>query len=167
MPSISGTVEAISSKERNTKNGLKKVYSIKLGTDWFNTGFKDPKVSKGDQVTFDYSVGTYGNDLDVKTLKTLGKAAEAPVSVPKGLGGPKGSFPIGPLDGQRSIVRQNALTNARELYALYLPNVAMDEPRCDLEKAANAIIKTAKIFEAYTTGDMDMAEAIKEVNEDS
>jgi len=153
-----GVVEAMGSKEVKTKFGMKPTYSFKLDGEWFSMGFTKPKFGKGDSVSFDYSETTYGNSVDAKSVSvTGGGAAPASASVVKPAfgGGGKGVFPIPALDGQRAIVRQNALTNARELYVAAEGNSFGRE-------AAMDIIAVARIFESYACGDLD-AEMAKEM----
>jgi hypothetical protein len=75
-----------------------------------------------------------------------------PTPVPVKPTGGKGVFPIPPQDGQRSIVRQNALTNARELYCNKHPGANGST----LIESAKQILKIATLFEEYTTGDMEL-----------
>jgi hypothetical protein len=166
-----GVVEAVSNKTVNTKYGPKPTYSAKVGGQWFKFGFKNPNLNDGDAVEFDYTPGTYGNEANIgsltKSVVTItggggsggGSGATAVV-----LGGPrpapsygsKGVFPIPALDGQRSIVRQNALTNAREVFVAAHGGKMFS---LDINTDAQAVIELAKKFEAYTAGDLDMAEA--------
>ena len=47
------TVEAISTKEINTKFGIKKAYSLMINAKWYNAGFECPEINsvkKGDVV---------------------------------------------------------------------------------------------------------------------
>lgn len=162
-----GTVEQLGSKAVNTRFGSKNTYSAKVGGQWFKFGFKDPKLSVGDVVELDYNPGTYGNEVGTCT-KTAAAPTPAPANDaaaaparPAYTGGGKGSFPIGPLDGQRSIVRQNALTNARELVAAAIFD-GKKSVNLDIDVHAAIIINLAKRFEAYTTGDMDMEEVLAE-----
>lgn len=156
-----GVVASVSTKDVTTKFGTKKTYSFKLtGGDWYKTGFKDPKISEGDVVSFEYTEGTYGKDCDITTIKkTSGSfaASGGVADAPRPSYGSKGVFPIPALDGQRAIIRQNALTNARELYQQGKKEVTMDNA------TASSIIAMARMFEAYTAGDLDMAEAMADM----
>jgi hypothetical protein len=78
-------------------------------------------------------------------------------------GGGKGVFPIPALDGQRAIVRQNAITNARELYAASKGGKVFDFSR----DVAAEIVSVARFFEAYACGDLDMAAAIEKKEKSS
>lgn len=153
-----GIVEAVSEKIVNTKNGAKPTYSIKVPEGWFNCGFKKPSCNKGDEIEFEFTSTTYGNAIQMPTLKVVGHAVSsspAPVSsAGKPFYGNKGVFPIPALDGQRSIIRQNALTNARELYSTACA-MSGSKVMVDFERASLDIIKLARHFEAYTAGDID------------
>jgi hypothetical protein len=159
----SQTVEQIGSKDVNTRFGAKKTYSFKVGGAWYSTGFKDPKVNAGDVVSFDYNTGSYGNEADPKSI-TKGSApaaASSPVTrVIPAVSSGKGVFPIPALDGQRSIIRQNALTNARELFV----GAAGGKPMAWDESAmCDSIINMARKFEAYSAGDLDAEEVAAEM----
>lgn len=161
MANITGVVTAMSSKEVNTKWGMKPTYSFQVDGTWFKTGFKKGKMNKGDNIQFSYTEGAYGNDVDVGSITVVGAdaapaTASAPQRAPSPTYGSKGVFPIPPLDGQRAIVRQNALTNARELYTSCQPTVLES-----LEDAAYEIIKIARVFESYACGDLDTLKAIE------
>jgi hypothetical protein len=152
-------VEQVSTKDVNTRFGTKKTYSFKVGGAWYNAGFKDPGLSTGSVVTFNYESGKYGNDATGIVVGTATPALRGPVpSAPSSY--PKGGFPIGPLDGQRSIVRQNALTNARELFVSDVSNLF---DVSDEDAAVATILRIAKKFEAYTTGDADLEEVQSEM----
>jgi len=158
-----GVVAQTSTKDVTTKFGTKKTYSFKLqGGDWYKSGFKDPKVNEGDVISFDFTEGTYGKDADLGSLRKTGTAPVLPTasiteSPTRSSYGGKGVFPIPALDGQRSILRQNALTNARELFQQGKKEVAMDAA------TGAAIIAVARMFEAYTAGDLDLEEAVNEM----
>lgn len=159
MANMTGVVSAMSSKEVNTKWGMKPTYSFQVDGQWFKTGFKKAKMNKGDNVQFTYTEGAYGNDVDVASVTVVGgDATPAPSAqrAPSPSYGSKGVFPIPPLDGQRAIVRQNALTNARELYTNCQPTKVKS-----LEDAAYEIIKVARVFESYACGDLDALKAME------
>lgn len=158
MNKVTGEVVAVGSKPVNTKWGEKTTHSFQVDGVWYKTGFKKGKFSKGDTITFTYVEGPYGNDVDVASISTGGGAtASAPAASaakPAYTGGGKGVFPIPALDGQRAIVRQNALTNARELYI-----ASVDPTAVDIKDTAYDIIAIARIFEAYACGDLDAMKA--------
>lgn len=166
---MNGVVEAISTKDVTTKFGVKPTYSMKINGAWVKCGFKNPGVDVGYTVDFDGIAGTYG--LETKAVNILSRATAQPVtavataSVPvptKSYGGGGGYkdkvFPIPALHGDRAIVRQNALARASDLYI-----AARGGKPFELEASTlDLVISFARKFEAYTAGDLDMAEALKE-----
>jgi hypothetical protein len=161
------TVEEVSTKEVNTKFGPKPTFSFKAGGQWYKTGFTRPAVKVGDTVDIEYTEGKYGKDVNAKGGIVVTGAGAAPVPAPRAAApsggggyGSKGVFPIPALDGQRSIVRQNALTNAREaLTAMLVASKRTALTEEELKVFVMAVIDVAKRFEAYTAGDMDMEAA--------
>lgn len=166
MAMINGVVEAVSTKEVTTKFGVKPTYSIKVGGKWIKCGFKNPGVEEGFTIDCDAVSGTYG--LETKAVNIISRsAAPAPVTSsvavptpPKAYGGGYAAkvFPIPPLHGDRAIVRQNALARATDLYI-----AARGGKPFELEGSTlDLVISFARKFEAYTAGDLDMAEAMEE-----
>ncbi len=159
------TIEQVSEKDVTTRFGNKKTYSFK-GSDgqWYSNGFTRPVYVAGDEVEFDFTSSTYGNQVTKGTMRTVGKGS-APVATPTASAAPyaakpynrNGTFPIEATDGQRSILRQNALTNAREVLA------SSYDPLDGDIKFADKVIKMARHFEAYTAGDLDREAALKAV----
>lgn len=171
-----GTVAQVSSKDVKTKFGMKQTYSFKLDNgNWYSTAFKSPGVSVGDVVYFHYIEDKYGNQVDPSGIAKTGTAplpasgAATPTlkTYPTQPSGGKGVFPIPALDGQRAIVRQNALTNARETVVQLIVNGSSGEEigRALDVPVANRIVDMARIFEAYSCGDSDMQEAQAAVDE--
>lgn len=167
---MNGVVEAVSTKDVTTKFGVKPTYSMKINGAWVKCGFKNPGVDVGYTVDFDGIAGTYG--LETKAVNILSRtaaavptavASSASVPVPaKSYGGGGGYkdkvFPIPALHGDRAIVRQNALARASDLYI-----AARGGKPFELEASTlDLVIAFARKFEAYTAGDLDMAEALKE-----
>ena len=175
MTMMSGVVEAVSTKDVTTKFGVKPTYSFKVNGTWIKCGFKNPSVDVGYTVDFDGVTGTYG--IETKAVNILSRAIATPVvtastAVPTtvapksyGGGGYKDKvFPIPALHGDRAIVRQNALARATDLYI-----AARGGKPFELEASTlDLVIKLARKFEAYTAGDLDMAEAMEEneINEE-
>lgn len=177
------TVQQVGSKPVNTKFGPKPTFSFKADNQWFKTGFKKHNLNPGDVVSFSYEEGSYGNEVDPAAITKNAAGVGTPSAPSVGAASPgavasnsarsgygnKGVFPIPPLDGQRSIVRQNALTNARELVqrCIITDAVLRKTPAIVQEPAALAdtIIAIAKKFEAYTAGDSDAAEVASEMEE--
>jgi len=165
MTMMSGVVEAVSTKDVTTKFGTKPTYSFKVNGTWIKCGFKNPNVEVGYTVDFDGVTGTYG--VETKAVNITSRAA-APAATPAvtSTASPKAAysgykekvFPIPPLHGDRAIIRQNALARATDLYI-----AARGAKPFDLDKSnLGLIIEFARTFEAYTAGDLDMAQAMEE-----
>jgi hypothetical protein len=163
MSEVTGIIEAVGTKEVKTRFGMKPTYSFKVDGEWYKTGFAKPPAGKGDTVSFAYTEGTYGKEVDAKTMSVpkdapsidRGGAATPASPRPAPSYGGKGVFPIPALDGQRAIVRQNALTNARELVVA----ASGGKPFPISDETTNAIIAFARQFEAYACGDLDAVRA--------
>ena len=156
-------IQNITSKEVNTKIGMKPVYSVQVDGEWYGHGFRKPAFKIGDEVAFTFTDGTYGKKIDEGSVRVIkeGDASAAPpasVAPARPFGPPAKPFPIPPLHGDRAIVRQNALTNAREAVAALGKYRDEDEMRDD--EYANRIIAMARMFEAYSCGDLDLQEAM-------
>lgn len=167
---MTGIVEAISTKDVNTKFGNKPTYSLKVNGTWVKCGFKNPNAGAGDEVEFDGNTGTYG--LETKAVNVLRKGAGTPApaatsnSTPvptrtTGSGYAAKVFPIPALHGDRAIVRQNALARATDIYIAARGGKPWELDASNLD----FVISLARKFEAYTAGDLDMAEAIAENEE--
>ena len=167
MSAMNGVVEQLATKDVTTKFGVKPTYSLKVDGNWVKHGFKKPPCNVGDTIEFDGEEGKYG--VEAKNIVVTAKGAPGAVPVasvtsikPSSTGG-GGSysarvFPIPALHGDRSIIRQNALARATDLYI-----GARGGKPFDLDLVTSElIIKMARQFEAYTAGDLDMAEAMKE-----
>jgi hypothetical protein len=159
-------IEEISSKDVNTKFGPKPAYRIKANGAWFSYGFKKPTFKVGDNVAFNASEGKYGPEVDVATVRLLASGGTSPggpiistdvatvsVTPSRPYGPPAKVFPVPKTHGDRSIIRQNALTNARE--SIVALAVAGKEKFENDEVLAAKIISLAKQFESYTSGDLD------------
>jgi len=166
MTIISGVVQEVSTKDASTKYGVKPTYSFKVDGKWIKCGFKNPGVEVGYTVDFDGVTGTYG--IETKSVNIVSKAAptttsvtssSTPVAKTYGGGGYKEKvFPIPPLHGDRAIVRQNALARSTDLYIAARGGKSFDLDAGTLD----LVISFARKFEAYTAGDLDLEEAIKE-----
>lgn len=121
-------------------------HSIRVDGNFYNSKFPI-KCDVGDTVEFDGgSSGKYCNKLRV--VSAGGGGGGAAPSTPSSAGR-RGTFPIAPADGQRSIIRQNALARAVEVIALMPDGL---ESRADI--AAEAV-RLAAGFEQFTAGDLD------------
>ena len=66
-------------------------------------------------------------------------------------------FPVPTLHGDRSIIRQNSLKHAGDLWSHLQPILSENKvpTKKDMEKAAKAIIELARQFEEYSAGDVE------------
>jgi len=146
MEQVTGVVKAISKKERKTKRGDAFVYSFKLDNDeWFNNGFKDPGVNKGDTVAVSYVEGEYGNDVKSISVTSGGSGSQATSA---------GSRSGGNGDVQAAIIRQNCVGNARELVAFVHQGEQME-----MGEAVAATLKAAAVLEKYCNGTLNVPTA--------
>jgi hypothetical protein len=156
-----GIVEAVTTKEVKTKYGMKPTFSVKVDGEWYSNGFTDPRVSKGDEIAFEFTEGKYGNEFDKGTVMRVGRAEpttapakDVEVAAPKSA--PFRPFPIPALHGDRAIIRQNALSHATKLYSSFItPGASV----YGVDTMSFQVIELARKFEAYACGDLDMAEA--------
>lgn len=136
--------------------------SIKVGGEWYGA-FSPASLGGckvGDTVSFAWSPSKDGQYKNIKgSVSVVGGGAATPASLESSAprsapsGGSYGrsiAFPLPPLDGQRVIVRQNALGHATKVVMEGCDNVATDEILC------NRIIDLARQFEAYVAGDLDL-----------
>ena len=175
MTMMTGIVEQVSTKDVTTKFGLKPTYSIKVNGGWVKCGFKAHGANVGDEVEFDGNTGTYG--LETKAVNIIRKGSgvvpvastvtvtsSTPATVKPAYSGYKEKvFPIPALHGDRAIVRQNALARATDIYVAARGGKPFE---LDME-SLDYVIKLARKFEAYTAGDIDLSEAMKEDAEES
>lgn len=169
MTMMTGIVEQVSTKDVNTKFGLKPTFSMKVNGTWVKCGFKSHNANPGDEVEFDGNTGTYG--METKAVNIIRKGAGAAPSTgvtsstapapAKSFGGggfKEKVFPIPALHGDRAIVRQNALARATDIFI-----AARGGKPFELDESTfSLVIGFARKFEAYTAGDLDMAEAVAE-----
>lgn len=154
-----GQVNDIKSREVNTSRGPGAAYDMIVEGKKYSYGFKKPACNVGDTIEFTAAPnGAYGDKITY--FKVVEGGASAPMAAPaKAAGSTSGYsnkvFPIPPLHPDRAIVRQNSLTNARELFVSQGPLRDGE----NLEDAATTIIAIARIFESYSTGDLDLASA--------
>lgn len=153
---ISGVVD---SKRRDGKG-------IKIGDDWYSVMFASVlnEVNKGDFVEVEYTTKPSPTGGDYRNIKSV-KKSMAPASRPMTAGGaPAGTyssagssaartFPVGAFSPERSIIRQNSLGHAVKVLA----DLPIDEGDvfATAAEAADAVIAVARVFEAYSAGDLD------------
>lgn len=138
--------------------------AIKVDDKWFKAWDAEKaglnKVNRGDTVSFTYKTvekpsGTYYNIQGLVEVESRGSGGGGSVSTsPSTRSFSVKGFPIGPLDSQRAIIRQNCLSHATR--------VVIDgevDKVADTTDAANEIIRIARLFESYASGDLDYEEA--------
>ena len=72
MPNVSGVVKWVGSKV--VRNSTLWSFSVEGNTEFFRCGFTKPNINKGDNVTFEYEVAQYGNQVNAKDIRVLGSA---------------------------------------------------------------------------------------------
>ena len=136
-----GTVTGVVEWHGDSKFGGQ---SVKVDGKYFNSKF-DIGCQKGDTVEFDDGGKNYCQKLRVTDsgapVATSGGSGKAPAA---------SGFPIHPLARERAIIRQNALGNAVQFLA---------GPDGGVAGAVLEVLAVARQFEAWTSGDMDAAEA--------
>lgn len=138
--------------------------SIKVGGEWYGA-FSPASLGGckvGDTVSFAWSPSKDGQYKNIKgSVSVVGGGAATPASLesPAPRSAPSGAsygrsiaFPLPPLDGQRVIVRQNALGHATKAITGRLGL----EDHCKDDELADRIIAMARQFEAYVAGDLDL-----------
>ena len=162
---MSYIIENITTKEVTTKFGPKPAYTIVAGGERFSYGFKKPMFAIGDEIDFQFTENTYGKNVDLTSVQMLKKgtgaptpstSAASPVKAP--YSPPSKVFPIPLLHGDRAIVRQNSVTNATKAIGDYIDMVSYSG---NLEDYASEILRVARMFEAYSCGDLDAQAAEK------
>lgn len=142
-------VEQIKSVKRNTKYGMKDAWSFKADGQWFNTGFKKPSITEGSDISIVKMESTpYGTQVNVEDIVV--SAPTAGVTAPINKTRSFGKFPIAVDDGQRTICRQNALTNACMVYTKSKGEKGF---ALDIDVDSAIVVGLARQFEAYTCGD--------------
>lgn len=123
-------------------------YSIKLDGNetWYNSNY-EIKAQKGDVVEFDDGGKKYCQKL--KVINSSGAGYAPPTGKPASqASGRMGPFPIPAKDGQRSIIRQNAVTNANALLGNHGEPYTVED-----------LLQVASEIEKYTSGDLDVEKA--------
>tara|TARA_R110000868_G_C10673614_1_gene746849 strand:- start:314 stop:820 length:507 start_codon:yes stop_codon:yes gene_type:complete len=161
---MSYIIENIIQKEVNTKFGPKPAYTVISDGERYGYGFKKPTFSIGDEVDFQFTENTYGKNVDLNSVQLLKKSTSTSPPITTTTAVSKGSytpatkvFPIPALHGDRAIVRQNSITNATKV----IMDMFTTDSDLVSEDLANEIIRIAKMFEAYSCGDLDMDAATK------
>ena len=155
MGQVNGVVAAMSNKYDK--------FSVCVDDVWYSSKFEIP-CSRGDTVTFDNGDKKWCRQLKVVAAGGGGSAPapsgggySAPTGAPKAAYKP--AFPIGIDTKDRSIVRQNSLAHATNLYVH-----SMTEGDGVTEADAQNIVDLARIFEDYSSGDGDARDAAEELS---
>lgn len=151
-----GVVDRISKKDGVSKAGKPYVkYGIMISNAWYNAGFKEPTVAKGDEVEFEFNENQWGKEL-TSIHKTGNTSAAAPAQQTSSVDPVWSVFKVD-MPKDRAIIRQNALGHAT--------NVVLSNSHAaagDLDVVSNEVVRIARLFESYSTGEMDV-EAAKEL----
>lgn len=171
-----GMLESISTKDINTKYGLKKKYSVKIDGVWYDAGWKKPLAVEGTAVSFEYKDGSYGKELTsgltpaVSGLGAGTSVAAKPAAPAEKVRGKfdAAPFPVPPMDPSRSIIRQNALRHATATVNSYLEhNRAISTTGLSkidgVHNLCESVILAARLYENYISGYDDEKEAAKEI----
>lgn len=140
MSKVTGVID-------NMNDNYNKVNILVNGT-WYSTKqeyYKGPTLSTGMTVSFDDGGAKFLKYVKAEEAGAVATAAAPAVGKAPAMGGR--TFPVGALAPERTINRQNALTNA--------VNYTKDS---ELTHTVDSVINIARQFEAYTTGDLDLAE---------
>lgn len=164
---MKGTVTNESSRQANTRFGVKTTYSIEVDGVWYKCGFKKPPCKVGDEVEFNENTSAYG--MEAKDIRPIGTRApsgeDTPVKTqPKASynSRPEKTFPVPPLHGDRSIIRQNSLAHATQLVVFQIREMGTT---VSLDDMARMVIELASKFEEYSAGDIERHAADNMVQE--
>lgn len=145
---INGTVE---SKRRDGKG-------IKIGEYWYSVMFSSEldDINKGDTVEVEFTTKPSPSGVDYRNIKKVKKVA-GPAARPVGMPAiPTGRvFPIPGLSPERAIIRQNAIGHAVKVVTVNLIDDAGELIYGTPEELATKVIEIARMFEAYSSGDLD------------
>lgn len=154
MNKISGVVQSVG------RDGKR----VQVDGSWYSafasSQFPKSGVNKGDVVEFTYvQKGEYNNIKGSVEVKAAPASAPVTGAAPSSGGGSftnsrgfvEKQFPVPPLHPDRSIIRQNSLGHACEVWTILSDMDSGASP----EEAAAQVIEIARYFEAYSTGDLD------------
>lgn len=161
MTTVTGIVERVVEKTVNTKFGPKPVFDLYVNGTKYSWGWKRPStagVTDGANIKFNFEADKYGMKIVEGSVEVLAAGdGSAPVKKLAAVGGGSApitgnrdaGFPVPVTSDKISILRQNALTNARELVQAY-PSVFGVDKKPD-EMVAK-ILQIASKFSDYTSG---------------
>ncbi|MCK5016222.1 MAG: hypothetical protein KAS32_04040 [Candidatus Peribacteraceae bacterium] len=118
---VTGAIQAVSVR-RETKAGKalrSPLYSFNIEDVWYNCGFSNPAVSKGDRVSFEFSEDAYGKVCDVESLVTTASGASGATSP---------AMPVRPDSRQNSIVYQSSRKDAINVATIVVSNGLLKLP---------------------------------------
>lgn len=167
---MQGTINGFDS-ETISPNGKKPftVHKVNIDGTWYECGYKKPAgFGPGDVVSFD-AEKRYGKMSLTTPLSRAtggGSSSTPPADTAKPApsrggygGGVAKEFPVPMFHPDRSIIRQNSLAHATELYVNGQASTLLD-----LQAAAEQIIELAYKFEEYATGQREVRMANEEPN---
>lgn len=157
-----GTVERVNSKSIRTSRGPSSIYSMLVDGTWYSTDFNNPTkygITNGAVIEYEPEDSDFGPKINLKTVsvKTSGDGSAPAKFVPKA-GAAKGSgtsrdvgFPIPATNYQISILRQHAVTQAREFMdnCGWLEDTNDDE---EMEELLKKLFDIAGKIADYTSG---------------
>ncbi len=167
MPNFEGAVAALPREPKivNTKYGPKPTFSAKMDDgQWYKFGFKDPKLTVGDVVSFTYNDSTYGPQVESTTISITPSAGSTPPPpATSGSSAPSSSFkrkefPMDLKDPEISQVRRSAAHLAGNVYKPIIERFAESLKLTEVSDASlplsfvKDIITLSKAFEGYMTG---------------
>ena len=153
-----GTVDKVIARTVNTRKGPMSVYDIIVDGTKYQWGFSNPTkvgITDGAEIDFTFTTGAYGPKIEPSavSVKATGSGAAPVRATPTDAGATTARsgrvFPVPATSGEIAIIRQNALTNARELVTAYPSKFNCDS---DGEAMVNAILEVARAFADYTSG---------------
>ena len=165
MYNVTGIIEEVVNNGVGKGSGIV-VQGIKYGAyDPAKHGLHACQV--GMEVSFVWKENKQYKNLVGMVVPTGNRGAAIPVAadigttavmgVNQGSPAPKsyrmGSFPIDPLDGQRSIIRQNSMTNAVNFVTGHFASGG--DNGVELEDRYEMVLDMAKHFESFSAGDSD------------
>ncbi len=153
MSKVAGVVEQVDSIERTVKGKPKRVYSFKVDGHWYRTNFEKHNLDTGMDVEFTFTEDRWGKNVVPSDIKILGAATAIPALRDVTPVRRAASFPIGLLDGQRSIVRQSSFKAAVELFG----HMKAPETVVGPEAAVSTVLWLAAQLETYACGDAEVA----------
>jgi len=124
---MQGTVEKIESKKVNTQYGVKTAYTVVIDGKFYST-FKNPGVSEGDHVEFDYRQnGKYKNLNEIHPATAFGYQS------------PAENKQSNDEKKQEYIIRQSSITRAIE-------TLSATEAETDLAQFVKKVLQLSELY---------------------